>query len=306
MIKGGILKQSILSLFLLIALFVQVSEARPIKEGDVLEISVPGNATLSAKVVVNENGTIDYPLLTDRSVVGLSVREVMDLLTFAVAKSDPANMVVVNLLSEHKLKVNVLGQVKKPGMVMVDKGSSIQEILLQAEGATETANLSDIRLVRKDNTIEKSEQINLEAFLETGNLRELPEIKNGDTYIVLKEKRSRTVKVLGAVKKPGFFTPLSESNLFDLIQLAGGQMDDADLTKIRHITTVNNKRIDTFVNLRDFWEDFSSQDQIPKVQEGDIIIVYRKSITWTAFMGWLRDGVSLITVFVLVRGLALN
>jgi protein involved in polysaccharide export with SLBB domain len=230
----------------------------------------------------------------------------MDLLTFAVAKADPASMVVVNLLSDYKLKVNVLGQIKKPGMVMVEKGATIQEVLLEAQGATEFANLSDIRLIRKDNSSDNSEMVNLEIFLENGNIKELPEVKNGDTYIVLKEKRSRSIKVLGAVKKPGFFNPVAESNLFDLIQLAGGQLDDADLTKIRHITTVDGKRIDTFINLRDFWEDFSSQDLIPKVSEGDVIIVYRKSITWPAFMGWIRDAVSLVTVFVLVRGVAFN
>lgn len=287
-------------------IFSQILFARPIKAGDVIEINVPGNTTLSGKVVVNDNGTIDYPLLSDRSIIGLSVREVMDLLTFAVAKADPASMVVVNLLSDYKLKVNVLGQVKKPGMVMVEKGATIQEVLLEAQGATEFANLSDIRLIRKDKSSDNSEQVNLELFLENGNIKELPEVKNSDTYIVLKEKRSRSIKVLGAVKKPGFFNPVAESNLFDLIQLAGGQLDDADLTKIRHITTIDGKKIDTFINLRDFWEDFSSQDLIPKVSEGDVIIVYRKSITWPAFMGWIRDAVSLVTVFVLVRGVAFN
>ncbi len=266
-----------------------------------LEISVPGSPILTQKVVVNDNGTIDYPLLSNRSIAGITVRELMDLLTFAVAKTDPSTMVVVNLVSDYQLKISVLGQVKRPGTFMVEKGATIQEALLLAEGVTEYANLSTIKLIRKDKGESKSENINLEAFLENGNMRSLPEIMNGDTYIVLKDNRSKTVKVLGAVKQPGIFNPSSESNLFDLIQMAGGQSEDADLTKIRHITTIDGKKIDAVVNIRDFWEDFSSQDLIPKVSEGDVIIVYRKSVTWKAFMGWLRDAVSLITVYLLVR-----
>lgn len=292
-----------ISLLILLAALVC---ARPIKPGDVLEIKVPGNESLSRKVVVNDNGTIDYPLLSDRSVSGLGVREVMDLLTFAVAKADPATMVVVNLLSDYKLKVNLLGQVKKPGMVLVDKGAFLQEVLLQGEGSTEFADLTDIKLIRKDKPSGESESIDLESFLEQGDLSLLPEVQNGDTYIVLKEKRSRTVKVLGAVRAPGFFTLPTEANLFDLIQLAGGQHEDADLTKIRHITVLDGKKIDTAVNLREFWEDLGSQEKIPKVHEGDIIIVYKKSVTWTSFMGWIRDAVALATVYLLVKNTAWN
>jgi protein involved in polysaccharide export with SLBB domain len=291
----------ILSALLVLSFVVSVA-ARGIKPGDVLEISVAGSEALSKKVEVNENGTVDYPLLQDRPLTGLSVREVMDMLTLAVAKVEPNNMVVVNLLSEYKLKVSVLGQVKKPGMVLVNKGASLQEVLLASEANTELADFSNIKLIRKDKGFDDAVNVDLEKFLATGDPAVLPVVESGDTYIVLKAKQSKTIKVLGAVRNPGFFAAAPNANLFDMIQVAGGQMENADLSKVRHITTIDGKRIDTVVDLREFWEDLGATDRIPKVKEGDMVIVYKKTITWSVFMDYIRDAVALLSVYILIQG----
>jgi len=292
--------KAVLAALLVLSFIVSVS-ARGIKPGDVLEISVAGSEALSKKVEVNENGTIDYPLLQDRPLTGLSVREVMDMLTLAVAKVEPNNMVVVNLLSEYKLKVSVLGQVKKPGMVLVNKGASLQEVLLASDVNAEFADFSNIKLIRKDKGFDDALTVDLEKFLSTGDPSVLPVVESGDTYIVLKAKQSKTVKILGAVRNPGFYAAAPNANLFDMIQVAGGQMDNADLTKVRHITTIDGKRTDTVTDLREFWEDLGATDRIPKVREGDMIIVYKKTITWTIFMDYIRDAVSLFTVYLLIQ-----
>lgn len=291
-------KNLILIALLFAAALVQ---ARTIKAGDVLDIYVKSNEMLSRKVIVRDDGFIDYPLLMDRSVVGMSVQDLMDALTLAAAKMDPNNMVVVNLLSDYKLKVNVLGQVPKPGLLIIDKGASLQEVLLNAGGVTEFSDLTSIKLIRKGETFEDAENVNLDQFLAEGNLSQLPEVQNGDTYIVLKVKASRNVKVLGAVNRPGFYQTYPNANLFDLIQVAGGQQENADLTKVRHITTIDGKRIDTVVDLRHFWEELGDTENLPKVREGDMIIVYKKTVTWSVFMGWVRDAVTLFTVYLLLQ-----
>jgi protein involved in polysaccharide export with SLBB domain len=275
--------------------------ARTIKKGDVIEIAVQGNQALSRTVIVRDDGTVDYPLLVDRSIEDMGVQELMDILTLAVAKADPNNMVVVNLLSDYQLKINVLGQVKKPGLLMIDKGACLQEVLLKAGGPTEFADLKNIKLIRKEDKSEDNEIIDLELFLAEGNLSKLPEVKNEDTYIVLKVKASKNVKVLGAVNRPGFYQTYPDANIFDMIQVAGGQQERADLTKIRHITIIDGKRLDTVVDLRRFWEELGDTENIPKVQEGDMIIVYKKTITWSIFMNYIRDAVALFTVYLLFQ-----
>ena len=289
-----------LSLLLLLCAFAVV-QGRAIKAGDVLEITVKGNEVLSAKVTVRDDGTLDYPLLMDRPVIGMSVQNLMDILTLAVAKMDPANMVVVNLLTEFKLKVNVLGQVQKPGQLIIDKGASLQELLLNAGGVTEFSDVGNIKLIRKGEVFEDAKTIDLDKFLSEGDLSALPDVQNGDTYIVLKLKESRNVKVLGAVNRPGFYQTYPNANVFDLIQVAGGQQENADLTKVRHISTIDGKRVDTVVDLRRFWEELGDTENIPKVREGDMIIVYKKTVTWSVFMGWVRDAVTLLTVYLLIQ-----
>ncbi|MFH0918778.1 MAG: SLBB domain-containing protein [Fibrobacterota bacterium] len=280
--------------------FTLPAVCRTLQAGDVLEISVAGNAALSKKVVVADDGTLDYPLLLDRSVIGMSVSDLMDQLSLAVAKSDPANMVVVNMLSDTKLKVNVLGQVKKPGLLFVNKGASLQEVLMMAEGFNEYSDLTNVKLIRKGKSPDEAQTVSLEPFMAEGDLTSLPEVREGDTYVLVRAKQSKTVKVLGAVRSPGFYAAAPNANLFDMIQVAGGQMDNADLTKVRHITTIDGKRMDEAVDLRHFWEELGDTEKIPKVKEGDMIIVYKKTITWSVFMEYVRDAVSLFTVYLLI------
>ncbi|OGS37138.1 MAG: hypothetical protein A2293_15780 [Elusimicrobia bacterium RIFOXYB2_FULL_49_7] len=293
------MKTAFCALFL--CLFTSIALGRTIQAGDVLEIYVKGSEALTSKVVVRDDGTIDCPLLMDRSVINMSVPELMDILTLSAAKMDPNNLVVVHLLSEYKLKVNVLGQVVKPGLLLVDKGASLQEVLLNAGGWNEFSDLANIRLIRKGENPEEGNSVNLEAFLVDGDIAVLPEVRNGDTYIVRKVKESRNVKVLGAVNRPGFYQTYPNANIFDLIQVAGGQQENADLTKVRHISTIDGKRVDTVVDLRHFWEELGDTENLPKVHEGDMIIVYKKTVTWTVFMAWIRDAVTLFTVYLLIQ-----
>ncbi len=158
-----------------------------------------------------------------------------------------------------------------------------------------------IKLIRKGESFEEAKTIDLDAFLSAGDLSALPEVQNGDSYIVLKVKESRNVKVLGAVNRPGFYQTYPNANIFDLIQVAGGQQENADLTKVRHISIIDGRRVDVVVDLRHFWDELGETESIPKVKPGDMIIVYKKTITWPVLMGYLRDGVTLLTVYLLVQ-----
>jgi len=285
---------------LLVLLLFAVSIARTLKVGDVLEIIAGGHEALTKQVVVQEDGTIDYPLLLDRSVLDMNIQELMDLITLQLAKLDPNAIVVINTISDYKLRVNVLGQVKKPGLLLVHKGASLQEVLLMSEGWTEYADLKKIKLIRAGESYESAITINLDKFLAEGDLALIPEVKDDDTYVVVTAKKSKSIKVLGEVKSPGFYTAYPDANIFDMIQLAGGQAENADLSKVRYITHIDGKSVDTMIDIRRFWKNFQDADSIPKVREGDMIIIYRKTITWPKFMAYLRDFVTLFTMYLLI------
>lgn len=83
------------------------------------------------------------------------------------------------------IPVNIWGFVKNPGQYMVPNNTDLISLLSYAGGPTESAKLSTIRIVRNDlKEGNKVWKINVDKFLEKGDLRLIPVLKPGDTIIV--------------------------------------------------------------------------------------------------------------------------
>ena len=135
-------------LSLLAILFASAAPARAtvIKAGMSLNIVVKNDKELSQIVKVNDNGTIDYPLYQDMSVIDKTTSELQDILTYKLAKVVESTMVLVSVLTENPINLYVLGQVKKPGLLTVPPKASLQEVMLLAGGTLETADLQRVKV----------------------------------------------------------------------------------------------------------------------------------------------------------------
>jgi protein involved in polysaccharide export with SLBB domain len=273
--------------------------AAVIKAGMTLSIVVKNDKELSQFVRVNDNGTIDYPLYQDQSVVDKTTSELQDILTYKLAKVVESPMVLVSILTETPINIYVLGQVKKPGLVTASSKASLQEVLLAAQGTTEQADLQRVKLVHRNQGDENASYYDLQKFLTTGDLALLPTLADGDRVILLSSKKSKYVKILGAVNKPGFY-PIGESaSLFDMLYLAGGPSTDANMTKVRVIGHPGGQQADFLINMQKFIDEGKTEN-LPILSEGDVVIVYNKAITWVKTLEVVRDIVTLITAWFVI------
>jgi protein involved in polysaccharide export with SLBB domain len=275
------------------------SLAAVIKSGMMLNIVVKNDKDLSQIVRVNDNGTIDYPLYQDVSVLDKTTSELQDILTYKLAKVVESPMVLVSVMTENPITLYVLGQVKKPGLAMVPPKSSLQEVLLAAGGSLENADLNRVKIVRKNQGDENASYYDLQKFLNSGDLSLLPALMDGDRIIVLSSKKSKYVKILGSVQKPGFY-PIGESaSVFDMLYLAGGPSTDANMTKVRVISSPGGQKADFLLNVQKFIDE-GKTDDLPLLAEGDMMIVYAKTITWTRTLEVTRDIVALLTAWFVI------
>ncbi len=284
------------SLMLLIFNSMPLSAA-VIKAGMTLSIVVKNDPALSQMVKVQDNGTIDYPLYQDASVIDKTTSELQDLLTYKLAKVVDAPLVLVTLLNEVPISIYVLGQVKKPGLVNVSSKASLQEVLLSALGTTEQADLQKIKVVHKNQGDENASFYDLQKFLNSGDLNLLPTILDGDRVIVLSSKKSKYVKVLGAVVKPGFYPITESASVFDMLYLAGGPSPEANLNKVRIIGGAPN--LDFLLDMQKFIDEGKTAN-LPLLNEGDVIIVYNKTFTWSKSLEVVRDLVTLVTAWFVI------
>jgi protein involved in polysaccharide export with SLBB domain len=285
-----------------LAASLTMAQAAVIKTGMTLNIVVKGDQELSKMVRVLDNGTIDYPLLQDVSVTNKTTTELQDLLTYKLARVLESPLVLVSVVTETPMVVQVLGQVKKPGLLTAPPGASLQEVLLLAQGVTDQADLQKVKLVRRGEGDERAAYYDLQRFLNTGDLNLLPKLADGDKIIVLTSKKSRYVKVLGAVNKPGFFPVTESSGLFDLLYLAGGPTADANLSKVRVISSPGGQRADYVLDVQKFIDDGKTEN-LPMLGEGDVLIVYAKTVTWGKALVVVRDVVTLVTAWLVISQL---
>lgn len=281
---------------LLILMLSTVCLADILQPGDVLDILVSDHPELTKTVIIKEDGTIDYPLFEDKPISEMSTDEVRELLTFRLAKNIENPFVIISKTKDVPILVRVLGQVAKPGMVKLIKGATLQEVINASGGPTDFANLVSIKIIREKGSDADALYVNYRDFLEKGELSVLPEIRHNDTVILLAAPRNLKVKILGSVSKPGYYSIQGQTNLFDAIYLAGGPAEKADLSRVRHILKDGEKDVDQVVDLQRYI-DKGNMDDIPLVNEGDVIIVYKRFFSWSVFLNIVRDTVMIFTAY---------
>ncbi len=115
--------------------FGQASAAEPyrIGPGDVLQISIFGDARLSGRFKVGPDGAIGFPLVGALTVAGETPAEVMRKLEAALAERIPKGSSAAVEVAEHA-PIFVVGEVDKPGPVTFAPGMTVLEAVASAGG----------------------------------------------------------------------------------------------------------------------------------------------------------------------------
>ena len=293
-------------IFILILSLTTISLANDfkIKIGNVIEILVYGHEELSRPVMVKPEGTVDFPFLQNIPIDGLTIDELREIIVIQLSKyMNQKPLVSVILLETYPIEVTVLGRVFKPGAHQIKVNSTIQGAIGQAGGFLPGANLTEVKIIRKDYKSDTKEEffINLEKFLVTGDPDSLPQLKNGDVIMVPSYSGPSTVKVLGEVYRPGSFEiNYDNDSLLDIIFMAGGLTKEANIKKVKLISINDKNKQEITIDL---YTNFTSDDykKIPKVKPGDIIFIPKKVFSWNKFIRLMRDITVFATLWVLLE-----
>jgi protein involved in polysaccharide export with SLBB domain len=112
--------------------------------GDVLRIEIWREKDLSGDFLVDENGTATLPLLGDRRVIDMPIPELRNSLLDAYR----AQLRNPSISITPMRRLNVLGEVYKPGLYIVDPTVSLAEAVALAGGATPNGSLNKVNIVR--------------------------------------------------------------------------------------------------------------------------------------------------------------
>ena len=281
--------------YLTILFLVSLSRASILQIGDVVDIRVVGHPDLSGRYTVGENGTISYPLLADEIIVNYSTSELMNDLVFRLGGHIDNPLVLVSIVDHPEITITILGQIADPGPVVVRDGATVQEVAKKAGGFLPTANLRNIKVMRKGK-MDDYYDLNLEEFFVTGQMSDMPSLRNEDMIVVLSRERSRKIKVIGSVKQPGTFELDEKTNVFEMIYMAGGPTEKADLSRVRRLSSgEEGERTEEILDIQSLI-DKGDMDNMPQVNEGDVILVYSRWFDWNTLLSVMNNTLLFIVV----------
>ena len=138
-----------IGLFLILPLSATAQQEYVIGEGDLLKITVYDNPDLTTEARVSGDGRISFPLIGEVTVSDMKVanaeKTIARLLETGYIIKPQVNIFIAEYKSK---KVTVLGEVTKPGIVVLRGASTLLEVISDAGGITLNAGDS-IVITRK-------------------------------------------------------------------------------------------------------------------------------------------------------------
>lgn len=176
------------SVFLLLVIANAVALAAEstyqIGPGDVLEISVWKDESLTRQLVVPPDGIMSFPLIGDLDVKYMTVTDVRKAITKKLSEYVPDATVSVILLNLNSLQAYVIGKVHKPGQYAITMETSVMQVLSMAGGINPFADGNKILILRQINNKTVKIPFNHDQVMKGENLQQNIIIQRGDVVVV--------------------------------------------------------------------------------------------------------------------------
>ncbi len=236
---------------------------------------------------VRPDGYISLPLIGDTLVGGKTVPQASDAIRQQYRNIGVEDIDVTVVLLEVKAPLAfVIGEVQKPGPVIIAEREDIWQTIAMVGGFTQTADMRRVLLVKNRDEGETRHVFDFQERFKEGDTSGNMVIKRGDMIYVPMAK-DQYVYILGAVEKPGRVTLDSESVMTasQALAMAGRIKASANRDQVFILRrTKTNEPILIAMDMKALFNDTSYDDpgdyppRDPRLQPGDIVYVPEKFI----------------------------
>ncbi len=155
-----------------------------IQPGDVLHISVWKEPDLQSDIAVRPDGGITFPLIGELQAKGKSVTEIRDEIAGTLEKYIPDPVVTVAAKQLLGNKIYILGQVNRPGELVLNRRVDVMQALSMAGGTTAFAHAGDIKILRRNDNGQAVMAFNYDEIVKGRHLEQNVVLQTGDVVVV--------------------------------------------------------------------------------------------------------------------------
>lgn len=155
-----------------------------IRSGDILQITVWKEDGMDHELVVLPDGSVSFPLIGMINIQGLTPSEAASKLKKKLRRKIPDAAVSVIVKAPLGHTVSVIGQVTKPGELVMGSRMTVMQALSQAGGLTPFADDDSINILRKVDGKETSIDFPYDDVSRGDDLEKNIELEAGDVIVV--------------------------------------------------------------------------------------------------------------------------
>ena len=173
-------------------------------QGDVISIEVLDHGELSKTITILPDGTIEYPILGNMKVIGLTPGELSEIVKRHLTAYITIPVVTVYVRKIYGNKINIIGFVNHAGSYQIYKPIDIPQALSLASGITNIRKVKYLKILRKD-----GELITVKLSRLWENKKKLEKNKKlllypGDTLIIPPPKEFNWAMLSSIISALGF------------------------------------------------------------------------------------------------------
>jgi protein involved in polysaccharide export with SLBB domain len=218
---------------------------------------------------VNRNGEIFIPKVGTLRVWGLSFDRAEQLIRDQLSRVYTGFRISVSMGRLRTIRVFVVGEVTRPGAYTMSALSTLTNALFVAGGPSKHGTLRRVAVLRHNKVVS---EMDLYDFLLRGDKSQDIRLESGDTVFV--PTIGPTVGLVGNVNRPAIYELKGETQVTDLLAMAGGVSPSGFLQRMQlERFRANTERVVQDFNLLDFTQR-GLQDANPILRDGDLVRVF--------------------------------
>jgi polysaccharide export outer membrane protein len=171
---------------------VAQAETSLVMAGDSITISVWGYPEFTTRALVKRSGTITISLIGEVMAAGYTREEFTLNLRRRLAEFIQGEIKLLVEILGPPPQITVLGTVWRQGSFPANRDVPLLELLSNVGGWTETSDLRHLKISRQATrgSDEGTVEVDLQWYLESGNIRSLPVVHPGDVVYVPKKENA--------------------------------------------------------------------------------------------------------------------
>ena len=206
--------------------------------GDEIILSLWGETNSRENFIINKEGLIYYQNigfinLSNKTIeqAELLLKNELSAIYSTLKEKNNSTNLKIELGKLKSINVYFTGQINAPGISLIHPFSDVFSAIVQAGGIKNDGSLRNVQLIRDGKTISIFDFYSL--FIKGENTFSEIRILDGD--IIHIPVISNRVNITGSVYNPGWFEPLNNESLLDMITYAGGLKSDASSSAVINI-----------------------------------------------------------------------